>query len=135
MTTHPGPRACTPTTCHLGVDVHADGTTTTVRLDGELELTTAEVLLGVVDGVLRRPASGPDAPARVVVDARDLSFCDVTGLNALLEAQRRAARSGGHLHLRTVRPFLRHVIAATGCDCLLDGGPARGPGTPRGTAG
>ncbi|WP_432547853.1 STAS domain-containing protein [Kineococcus sp. SYSU DK004] len=128
MTTHPA--TCTPATCHLALDVRADGAATTVRLDGELELTTAELLLDVVDGVLRQATATPAAPARVVLDARDLSFCDVTGLNALLEVQRRADRCGGHLHLRTVRPFLRHVIAAAGADCLLDGARR----TPRGTA-
>lgn len=64
----------------FSVDVHRDGDRTIVTPHGELDLAT----VGELDGSLR-PVTGT-----IVIDLRELSFVDSTGLRLLLEQTRRA---------------------------------------------
>ena len=72
-----------------------DGSHLVAVVAGEADLSTADVLR---DGVLDCLAYHPRA---LVVDARDLTFCDLSGLDALMQAVAVAQRSGASV---TIRP-------------------------------
>jgi anti-sigma B factor antagonist len=73
-------------------DVSDDGTT--VRLSGELDISTAGVLERVLAELQR-----PDGPARIVMDLRGLRFMDSTGLRLLVTADLRLRGEGRELAL------------------------------------
>ena len=70
------------------------GDETTVRLSGELDISTAAELERVLGDL-----SVSDGPARIVMDLRDLRFMDSTGLRLLVTADLRLRREGRELAL------------------------------------
>jgi anti-anti-sigma factor len=70
------------------------GDETTVRLSGELDISTAAELEGVLCDL-----AVSDGPARIVMDLRDLRFMDSTGLRLLVTADLRLRREGRELAL------------------------------------
>jgi len=68
----------------------------TVRLSGEIDLAARET---VVRSVVERTT--PDV-TRVVVDLAEVTFCDSSGLAALLDLKRHADGTGASLVLRDV---------------------------------
>jgi anti-anti-sigma factor len=70
------------------------GEETTVRLSGELDISTAAELERVLGDL-----SASDGPARIVMDLRDLRFMDSTGLRLLVTADLRLRREGRELAL------------------------------------
>jgi anti-sigma B factor antagonist len=83
-------------------------------LGGEIDLYTAPRLHGELVAIL----SG-DEPVQVVVDMSGIEFCDSTGMNVLLAAQRRAREQGGELELAAPRPAVRKVLQVTGLESVF----------------
>jgi anti-anti-sigma factor len=79
------------------------GDTAVIRLDGELDCSTAPQLEATVDEII-----AAEAPQRVLVDADRLTFIDVSGLAPLLKAGRRLG--DGRLQLRNPRRQVVRVI-------------------------
>jgi anti-sigma B factor antagonist len=48
-----------------------------------------------------------------------VEFCDSTGMNVLLAAQRRARDGGGDLQLAGPRPAVRKVLQLTGLESVF----------------
>jgi anti-sigma B factor antagonist len=90
-----------------------------VFLDGELDVNGATVARAQIDEAIERAvAHGVD---HVVVDAGQLSFCDSTGLSALVRASDAASVRGIALSVRELSPPMRELLRITGLDALLDG--------------
>jgi anti-sigma B factor antagonist len=85
-----------------------------MSLGGEIDLYTAPRLHGELVAIL----SG-DEPVQVVVDMSGIEFCDSTGMNVLLAAQRRAREQGGDLELAAPRPAIRKVLQVTGLESVF----------------
>lgn len=81
---------------------------------GEIDLYTAPKLHSGLMNALA--ASGP---IRLVVDMTGVEFCDSTGMNVLLAAQRRAREAGGDLQLASPRPAIRKVLQVTGLESVF----------------
>jgi anti-sigma B factor antagonist len=86
-----------------------------MSLGGEIDLYTAPRLHGELVAIL----SG-DEPVQVVVDMSGIEFCDSTGMNVLLAAQRRAREQGGDLELAAPRPAIRKVLQVTGLESVFN---------------
>jgi anti-sigma B factor antagonist len=82
---------------------------------GELDLYTAPRLHAELTAAL----SGDAIPACLVVDMSEVGFCDSTGMNVLLAAQRRAREHGGDLQLAGPRPPVRKILQVTGLDSVF----------------
>jgi anti-sigma B factor antagonist len=91
----------------------------TVRLEGELDVATADDLLTAGRQALDSPDAGP-----LVLDMSALSFCDSTGLRALLKLNHHALMRGRTVLLRGVQPQVRRAIEITGFDAVLRVDPA-----------
>ena len=82
------------------------GSTVTVALQGELDLATAASLRSCLSPLVQ----GEPAPDRLVLDLRDLTFLDASGISALLTVQRALDRRGGTLVLRSPSRLVRRVV-------------------------
>jgi anti-sigma B factor antagonist len=85
-----------------------------MSLGGEIDLYTAPRLHGELVAIL----SG-DEPVQVIVDMSGIEFCDSTGMNVLLAAQRRAREQGGDVELAAPRPAIRKVLQVTGLESVF----------------
>lgn len=90
------------------------GPTAQILLAGDLDLTTAATLGPAVRHLLADPAL-----TCVQVDVGLVSFCDSSGLSALLNAQKLASARGVRLYLVQVGPRLEMVLDVTGLGRLL----------------
>lgn len=75
-----------------------------VDLSGELDIATAREL----DDCLSRLMA--DGHPRIVLDTTGLSFCDASGIGALLRARTRAGRRRGWLRLSGVDARLHTIL-------------------------
>jgi anti-anti-sigma factor len=91
--------------------------TVRLALSGELDMASAETLAASVDHALR-----PDRPAQLVVDLAGVTFCDSTGIRALVDARAAALRC--QVAFRTVNPrgLTRRVMSVTGVLDVLTSG-------------
>jgi anti-sigma B factor antagonist len=83
---------------------------TVVKLLGELDLSTVPKLEACLEGL---DADGAD----VRLDLSELSFCDSSGISAMVTASKRVRNRGGHLSIVSPQPAVRSVLEITG---LLD---------------
>ena len=98
----------------LKVSCRSQGDHTIMSVAGEIDLYTAPRLHGELATAL---AGG--GPVRIVVDMSKVEFCDSTGMNVLLAAQRRAREGGGDLELAGPRPAIRKVLQVTGLETVF----------------
>jgi anti-sigma B factor antagonist len=93
-----------------------------VRPVGELDVSTApqfeSSLLGLLDGGSRT----------LVVDLRELDFCDAAGLKVFLRVRRRATAMGCRLWLEHPTRTVRRVLEVSDLGWLIDESPNRATG-------
>ncbi len=86
----------------------------TAALSGALDLATASVLkerLGLLEQV---------GPRAIVLDLRELTFIDSTGVHAFLQARERADSTGYRLILSGANELTLRLFELTGTEFLLD---------------
>ncbi len=84
-----------------------------ILLRGELDLATASV----VDDELRRAEISQEL---ILLDLRELSFMDSTGLRTVIEADRRVRAQGGSLVILQGSPQVRRLFELAGVANHLD---------------
>jgi anti-sigma B factor antagonist len=77
-----------------------------VSVSGELDLDTAPHLRGILKDLI------DDGRTTLVVDMTTLEFCDLAGLEALLEARQNTERAGGALRLTGVHGAVNRILDA-----------------------
>lgn len=85
-----------------------------IAMAGELDLATAPILteeLAVVE---------QDGAGVIMLDLRDVSFVDSSGLHVFLQAHQRASSNGHRLILIGASPSIRRLFAMTNTEFLLD---------------
>jgi anti-sigma B factor antagonist len=96
------------------IDVTTDGDALVARLTGELDLTTRAA---VVDTLV--PPVSEAASSRLLIDMSGVSFCDSSGLGALLDVRRAAAGSGVDMVLRGVTRQVARLLDLADTDGWL----------------
>ena len=109
-----GPDSPGDETVPLTATVVPHGTVTVVRLSGELDLATEDVLTAVTNSVLAT------AVGVVRLDLTELTFCDVRGLGAILRFRARVVADQRRLVLTGVSPALRRLLQVTDVGPHLD---------------
>jgi anti-sigma B factor antagonist len=92
--------------------------TTVVELAGELDLATVQVLDA------RLAALGEYRLPRMVIDVTALTFCDCSGLGALVRARNEAVAGGGWLRLCGAAGMLAKMIKIARMASVLPGYPS-----------
>jgi anti-anti-sigma factor len=89
------------------VDPH--GAERTLKLSGELDLSVGSEFQKALDAI------AADRPTRVVVDLREVTFIDSSGLRMLLQANSRAHNEGWEISfLPKERSQVRRALEVTG---------------------
>jgi anti-sigma B factor antagonist len=91
------------------MSVRRTGGEAVVTLVGEIDMSTVQRLAKVVDEILVT-----DAPPRMVLDLRGVTFCDSQGLGTLVVLSRKATMAQSYLVLSNVGDFLLRVLDITG---------------------
>ncbi|QXJ22276.1 STAS domain-containing protein [Actinomadura graeca] len=116
----------------LAVDVQQDGSTTVLRLSGELDVATADDLRFHI-----RAAVEAHAPQRLLLDLSQLGFADSSGLSVLVWAHQLMSDRGHQLRLHHPQPQVMRVLHITGLHTRLHitergaDGAGRATGTDR----
>jgi anti-sigma B factor antagonist len=98
----------------LTISTSADGGTTTLSLDGELDPSSAPDLATAIGEAL-----GRDDLEAVVIDVRDLAFIDSSGLSVLVNGHADAVGAGVGFSVANPTSLCERLIAATGLADLL----------------
>lgn len=98
-----------------GVWVNGDDRCRVVHVGGEMDIDRAPMLYDALHAAITQPGGAEE----IFVDLSDLSFCDSSGLNALIHARQTAAEHGRRIILRTPPPQLRRLLEMTGADTLF----------------
>jgi anti-sigma B factor antagonist len=85
-----------------------------IRLRGELDMASAELLASAI-----KNASAGEGSGRVIVDLAGVRFMDSAGLRVLLRANLASEQDGGRLRLRRGPRSVQRVFEVTGTDSLL----------------
>ncbi|MFF5486452.1 STAS domain-containing protein [Streptomyces virginiae] len=101
------------------------GRAAVVRPVGEIDIDTAPSLSRALAHALTFVAAS--RVDRVVADCSRVTFCDSSGLNALLAARLRAVEAGATIHLANPAPQLRRLLQITGAAALF---PREDPAWP-----
>ncbi len=80
-----------------------------IRLRGELDISSADLLRETVSGVLA------ERPKRLVIELGDLTFIDSSGIAVLVLASNKIAE----VELHHAQPIVRRVIELTGLSDTL----------------
>ena len=80
------------------------GRAVVVRLAGEADLSTLRGLVRLLEAIVE------DRPAGLVIDASQLSFCDVATVRALVSGMERAARAGARVGIAAMPPSMDRVF-------------------------
>jgi anti-anti-sigma factor len=96
----------------LRAELSSSGDVRTVMLDGEIDPATAPVL----EHALQRL----QVDSAAVVDMRNVSYMDSTGLAIFIRQAMKMREAGGSLHLRDPLPVIRRVIEFCCLESLLE---------------
>ncbi|WP_329192723.1 MULTISPECIES: STAS domain-containing protein [unclassified Streptomyces] len=123
MSTRPYEPGPTPQELAAAVTTSRRDGRTTVSVTGEIDIATAPLLAEALRAALC------DGVTRVEADLSGVSFCDCSGLNVLLAAERHARTHGRALRVTGVRsPQVRRLFELTGTTTATVGRRRRHPG-------
>lgn len=100
----------------FAVDVTPDGPRTIVSMKGDLDLATAPIL----ENALEEIDNSDEPPELLVLDLRNLSFMDSTGLRIILSADTAARKNGRRVRLVEGPEAVHRVFRLTLMDQRLD---------------
>ena len=98
----------------LSTRIDARNGVTSIALSGELDMATAPILNDQLT------VTEQDGSKAIVLDLRDLSFMDSSGLHELVQAYRRSETNGHRLLVVGANPSTRRLCELTGTEFLLD---------------
>ncbi|SDF40245.1 anti-anti-sigma factor [Lentzea fradiae] len=87
---------------------------TEVTLTGPLDKTGSTALLAKLDRLI------DEGRHHVVIDASGVTFCDSSGISALLRSRARAVEMTGSLRLVSPSPALRRALDVAGLTRMLE---------------
>ncbi|XVQ86967.1 STAS domain-containing protein [Microbispora siamensis] len=92
----------------LSVAITHEAARTILTLHGELDILSTIRLTDAVDAALY------GGRQQILVDVANLTFCDSSGLWALIRAKRTVTAMGGTLELSNVHGILQRLLEITG---------------------
>jgi anti-sigma B factor antagonist len=90
------------------------GRAAVISLPAEIDMTNADLVRDDLLSVLNH------RPATLIVDMGGTTFCNSSGVNALIRAHRRATACESEMRLVVTHPAPRRVLSITGLDDLFE---------------
>jgi anti-sigma B factor antagonist len=92
------------------VEINASRTGRTLRLElhGALDLVTADIVAQHVEQALA------EKPGELILDLRNVKFCDSAGIHIMLRARNAAHRQGSSFRIDNVHGIIRRSLEITG---------------------
>ncbi|MFB6809489.1 STAS domain-containing protein [Streptomyces sp. NPDC056387] len=100
---------------HPGMWVDGGDQRIVVHVGGEMDIDRAPMLYNALHAAITQTGG----PNEIVADLAELSFCDSSGLNALIQARHTADEHGKRITLRAPQPQFRRLLEVTGADVLF----------------
>ena len=97
------------------IQVAAEDGDIVARVSGELDLAVRDEVVSTVSGAL----DGVRPDGRLVADLGAVTFCDSSGLGALLDLRRATSDAGIRMVLRDVPPQVARLLDLTDVDGWL----------------
>jgi anti-anti-sigma factor len=97
----------------FGLETESIGSKATLRLSGELDVSSAPQLRDTVTSLI----SG--GKTNLVFECSGLDFIDSTGLGVLIGARARALAANGSVALGGVKPAMQRLLVVTGIESLF----------------
>lgn len=94
----------------LAITAQRDDSSTVLRLVGEIDLSSAHLLVEAIDEAIEGGAT------TIVLDFAGVTFVNSTGLGTMVAATKRLRGEGGDLVLRHFRGIPASALATTGLD-------------------
>lgn len=88
--------------------VNGRDSSATVRLAGELDLSVADELRDLLDGLIT------EGHPRIELDLGEIAFVDSRAIGVLIGAQKRAERAGGGIRVRKPQATVRKAFDILG---------------------
>jgi anti-anti-sigma factor len=98
----------------LSLQLEARNGVVRIAVGGELDMASAPALAGSLEGA---GLGGTDA---IILDLRDTTFIDSSGLRTILKASQHAKSNGHQLAIVGVNPSARQLFELTGTEHLID---------------
>ena len=98
----------------MSVEIRAHGETVTAYLSGELDHHTARAMREAIDNAVEL-----NMPSRLVLNFKNISFMDSSGIAVLLRAYKSAGRQGGTVTVVNVPEQAGRVLRTAGLQKLL----------------
>lgn len=98
-----------PADAQLRLSVSRTGDRAVLRLSGEIDIATEPRLRGRLRDLIE--PGRPEPVRHLVVDVAELQFLDLSGFQALLDAERQLRRRGGSLVLRSPTRRVRRLLS------------------------
>ena len=97
----------------MAVEIKVNGEVVTAYLKGELDHHTAREMREAIDNAVEL-----NMPTLLVLDFRDISFMDSSGIGLVMGRYRTLAKSGAQLHIAGASPQIYKVMKLAGIERL-----------------
>ncbi|MDR1892910.1 MAG: anti-sigma factor antagonist [Oscillospiraceae bacterium] len=103
----------------MPVRIETNGEVVTAYLEGELDHHSAKAIREEVDMAIFK-----DSPTLLVLDFRDITFMDSSGIGLIMGRYRVMSGLGGEVHVANPSPQIAKVMKLSGLDRLAQINPA-----------
>ena len=97
----------------MSVKITVNGDVVTAYLDGEIDHHSAGVMRNEIDAVVEK-----NTPAMLILDFRDVSFMDCSGIGLVMGRYKVLKPYGAELHVTNTSPQIGKVMKLAGLDRL-----------------
>ena len=93
----------------MSVEIRSSGQTVTAYLSGELDHHTAREMREAIDGAVEL-----NMPSTLVLNFKNISFMDSSGIGLVMGRYRNISKTGGELHITGASPQIYKVMKLAG---------------------
>lgn len=97
----------------MSVKITVNGDVVTAYLDGEIDHHSAGVMRNEIDAAVEK-----NTPAMLILDFRDVSFMDSSGIGLVMGRYKLLKPYGAELHVTNTSPQIGKVMKLAGLDRL-----------------
>ena len=97
----------------MSVKITVNGEVVTAYLDGEIDHHTASIMRNEIDAAVEK-----NIPTMLVLDFRDVSFMDSSGIGLVMGRYKVLKPLGAELHVTNTSPQIGKVMRLAGLDRL-----------------